>query len=322
MTKRTINIGIIGVGIVAERIIKAINKIERAKILGIYDINRERLEYISNEYNLSLVNNYEELLNNKDIDLIYLAVPPKYHHSIAIDIIKSKKHIICEKPLANSIDEAKEMYEKAEESNIIHAMNFPLVYTPSVKKLRSLLNEGYIGDLRRIELSTYFKEWPRPWQQTNWISTREQGGFVREVFTHYIQLTQMLFGNIVDINSIIQYPEDPLICETGIIANGSLSDNTPILLNGFSNIGMEENLSFTIFGTEGVISLENWRDVYISSKEDKRQKLDIEEYDHLVELINEVFKAIDGKDLHIITFKEGYYAQIIIEKLSFCTISC
>lgn len=315
MTEKTINIGIIGVGIVAERIIKAINKIERAKILGIYDINRERLEYISNEYNLSLVNNYEELLKNKDIDLIYLAVPPKYHHSIAMDIIESKKHIICEKPLANSIDEAKEMYEKAEESNIIHAMNFPLVYTPSVKKLKSLSNEGYIGDLRRIELNTYFKDWPRPWQQTNWISTREQGGFVREVFTHYVQLTQMLFGNIKDIDSKIQYPKDSLICETGIIANGHLFDDTPILFNGFSNVGMKENLSFTIYGTEGVISLENWRELYISSKEEKKQKLDIEDNDNLVELINEVFNAIDGKNSNIITFKEGYYAQIIIEKL-------
>ncbi|WP_425449545.1 Gfo/Idh/MocA family protein [Dethiothermospora halolimnae] len=312
---KTINIGIIGVGIVGERFIKALNRHGRANILGIYDTNKDRLQDISNKYNLKIVNSYKELLKNEDINIIYLAVPPKYHYSIGMDIIESNKHFICEKPLANSINEAKEMYEKAEDNNIIHAMNFPTVYTQAFKKMNSLLKQEYIGELRRIELNTYFEEWPRFWQKTNWIDTREQGGFVREVFTHYVQLIQMIFGKIKDVDTNIEYPKDSLSCETGIMARASLTSGEPILLNGFSNIGMKENIALTLYGTEGTISLENWRELWVSSKGKRKERLDFKEHDHLVELIDEVCKRIDGKASNVITFKDGYNAQIIIEKL-------
>jgi len=312
---RIINIGMIGAGIVGERLIKTFKKHSRANILGVYDANEERLKYVSDEYNLPTAESYEELLKNEDIDLIYLGVPPKYHHSIAMDIISANKNIICEKPLANSIEEAKEMYEKAVEMNIVHAMNFPTVYTPAFKKMKDLLDEKFIGDLRRVELHTYFNEWPRPWQQTNWISSREQGGFVREVFTHYIQMIQMLFGKITDINTNIEYPKDPLACETSIIARGTLSHGTPVLFNGLADIGLEEKLELTLYGTEGSLSIVNWRDLWVSSKGDKKVKLELAEHDHLFELVGEVFRAMDNKEGKIITFKEGYDAQIIIEEL-------
>lgn len=310
-----INIGIIGVGAVGERFIKALQRHSRANILGINDTNIERLELISNTYKVPIVDTYEELLSNKEIDAIYLAVPPKYHYSIALDIIKAKKHFICEKPLANSVNEAKEMYEEAEKHNIIHAMNFPVVYTTGFKKLKTLLDEGFIGDLRRIELHTYFEQWPRYWQKNNWIDTREQGGFIREVFTHYIQMIQMVFGKIVDINTKVEYPKDDLACEKGIMATAALSEGTPILLSGLSDIGIEENISLSIYGTEGTISLVNWRDLWTASKGDKNIKMDLPERDHLHDLIDEFFNAIEGKNAKIISFREGYDAQIVIEKL-------
>jgi len=313
--EKIINIGIIGAGIVGERLIKIFKKHSRANILGVYDVNQERLEYVSKEYDLPTVQNYEELLKNDDIDLIYIGVPPKHHHSIAMDIIAARKNIICEKPLANSIEEAKEMYEKAKETNIVHSMNFPTVYTPAFKKLRELLGDGFIGNLRRVELHTYFSQWPRPWQQTNWVATREQGGFVREVFTHYIQMIQMLFGKIKEINTSIQYPENALACETGIIATGVLPNGTPVLFNGFSDMGLEENLSFTLYGTKGSLSIVNWRELWTTSKGEKKVKVELEEHDHLCELVGEVFKSIDNKEGNIVTFKEGYDAQVIIEDL-------
>jgi predicted dehydrogenase len=313
--EKLINIGIIGAGGVGERFLQALQRHPRAKVVGIYDTNNERLDYISNKYKVPSVNQYQELLDNKDIELVYLAVPPKYHHDIAIDIIKANKHIICEKPLANSIEEAKEMMETAEKHNIVHAMNFPTVYSPAFKKLSSLLEDGFIGKLQRVELHTYFEQWPRAWQQNNWISSREQGGFVREVFSHYIQITQRLFGDITDINTSIIYPEDQLLCETSIIATASLADNVPVLLNGFHHIGMEEKLSYTLYGTEGTISLVNWRELWVSSRGEKQVMVELPANDSLVELIEDVFNAMEGKDSNRVTFEGGYDVQVAIEKL-------
>lgn len=309
------NVGIIGAGVVGERLINAINRHPQGNIKGIYDVNTERLEEMSSKYDIPTVKSYKELLEDKDIDIIYLAVPPKYHHPIAMDIIKSNKHFLCEKPLANSSEEAREMYEGVEKNKVVNAMNFPTVYTTAFKKLKTLLDEGFIGDLLRIELQGYFTYWPRLWQQNNWIASREQGGFVREVFTHFVQMIQRLFGEMSSITSFIEYPEDRTMSETGIIARANLKNNIPVLLNGFSNVGMKEDLSFTIYGTEGSISIVNWGELWISKKDSKKEKLDLEHNDHLVELLEEFFKAINGEKANLVTFKDGYEAQKVIEKL-------
>ena len=312
--RKAINIGIIGAGIVGERVIKAIGRHGGERILGIYDVNTDRLKHISKEYNITAVDSYKALLENEAIDLIYLAVPPKYHHSISLDIIKAKKHFLCEKPLANTTKEAEEMYLAAEEAGILHAINFPTIYSSGFKGLESLLQEGFIGGLRRIELHGYFSQWPRAWQQTDWIASKEQGGFIREVFTHFVQIIHRCFGEVQKIETFIEENNDPNASETGIIATGELQDGTRILFNGFSNIGIEDSLSLNIYGTEGELSLCNWRELWCTTTEG-RSKVEIPDNDHLVALLQQVFNAIEGKAAELVTFKEGLEVQRTIEAL-------
>lgn len=312
--KEKMNIGIIGAGVVAERIINASKIHPRANIKGIYDANPDRLKEVADKYSLLPVDSYKALLDDEDIDIIYLAVPPKYHHPIAMDILKTDKHFICEKPLANSTEEAREMYEVAKAKEIIHAMNFPTMYTRVYEKIEELLSQGFIGKLIRIEFQAYFTYWPRLWQQNNWISSREQGGFVKEVVTHYIQIIQRLFGDMEDLVSFIDYPEDPDLSEDSIIARARVN-GVPVLINGVADVGMKEELSFKIFGTEGAIYLKNWRDLWIAKKDTGLEKVDIDEEKNLVKLLDNVFKAIDGEEAEIVDFEEGYKTHRIIEKL-------
>ena len=151
-------------------------------------------------------------------------------------------------------------------------------------------------------------------KKNDWISSREQGGFVREVVTHYIQMIQRLFGEIEDISSFIEYPKDPTISENSIIARG-IVNGVPVLINGVTDVGMEEELCFKIFGTNGAIYLKNWRELWLSTKDTPLEKLDIKEGNHLVDLLANMFKAIDGEDAKIVDFEEGYKTQVIIEKL-------
>ncbi len=308
------NIGIIGAGVVAERIINAAKINTRANIKGIYDIDTNRLLEVAAKYNLKVATSQSELLNDDNIDIIYLAVPPKYHYPIALDIFKSGKHFICEKPLANSTEEAKAMFKLSKENDIVCAMNFPTIYSKAFEKIEILLEEGFIGDLAKIEFQGYFTEWPRAWQQNNWISSKEQGGFVREVLTHYIQIIQRLFGDIENIHSFIQYPDDKSLSELSIIAKGDL-EGVPILINAIAGIEMKEELNLKIFGTKGVIFLKNWREIYVSNDDMEMERLEITEINSLVELLNNVFEAIDGEKSNLVDFYEGYKTHRIIEKL-------
>lgn len=313
--KRNFNIGIIGAGLVGERLINAIIRHPSGSIQGIYDVNTERLEEIAEQYHISPVRSYHDLLEDPEVDVIYLAVPPKYHYAIASDIIQAGKHFLCEKPLANSEEEARQMYEGALKSDLVNAMNFPTVYTSAFEKMERLLEEGFIGELLRIELKGMFTQWPRSWQQNEWIATKEQGGFVKEVFTHFIQIIQRFFGEITEIRSYIDYPQDGNRSEKGIIGIGQVNGHVPVLFNGLTDVGMKEELDFTIYGDRGTISLKNWRELWISTKETSLEQVSLEHNDHLVELLEELFKAVEGKDARVVTFKEGYEAQQVIDRL-------
>ncbi|MDP4164159.1 MAG: Gfo/Idh/MocA family oxidoreductase, partial [Bacillota bacterium] len=223
-------------------------------------------------------------------------------------------HVLCEKPLANSVEEAECLYSLAKNKGIIHAMNFPLNYSAGSKTFAALINEGYIGKLRRVELKMHFPQWPRPWQQNEWIASREQGGFVLEVGVHYIQQIQRIFGPIKVVSRTVQYPEDPNACETAIIAQMELMDGTPILINGMSQIAGHEEIKFTAYGTEGTISLLNWSELEGGKIGEPIERIEADP-NNSGSLIDHLVNSINGQQATIIDFKEGYEAQFVLEQL-------
>ena len=70
-----------------------------------------------------------------------------------------------------------------------------------------------------------------------------------------------------------------------------------------------------MYGTDGTLSLVNWRELWKSTEGEERTQVELPEHDHLVELIDEAFKAIETGEGKVISFEDGYQAQIVIENL-------
>ena len=310
-----VRVGVVGLGAIGERLIQGFNANKHTTVTAVVDKEKERaVEMAEKSGDINWYDNHNDMLVNEDLDLVYVAVPPKYHHAVTMDVIEKGIHILCEKPLANSVEEAREMLEKAEQEGIIHAMNFPLNYSNPANSFDRLIKEGYIGKLRKLELSMNFPNWPRLWQQNDWVAGREQGGFVLEVGVHFIQLTQRIFGSITYQNSILELPEDKTKCETGIIASLELEGGTPFLINGISQISGAERISYTAYGTEGTLKLIDWAKLEGGKLGEEIQQIEIETTETAT-LIDNLFSAIEGKENRLYTFKDGYEAQVILEKL-------
>ncbi|MGG1679435.1 Gfo/Idh/MocA family protein [Neobacillus sp. NRS-1170] len=310
-----LHIGIIGLGAIGQRLIKKFKEHPDVEITAVCD----RLESLVRETSNALggvqaYTDYQGLIADQRVDLIYIAVPPKFHHPIVMDVLKAKKHILCEKPLANSLDEAKEMAQAAKEAGVIHAMNFPLNYEQAASKFAELIGQNYVGKLRRLQLTMHFPEWPRLWQKNDWVGEREQGGFVLEVGVHFIQQTLKLFGGIKKIQTRLELPEDPQKCETGVIATGELEDGTPVLIEGLSHIAGKEHIGFTAFGSEGILSLENWGELSGGKNGGELNAISFVETKPN-RLIDELVKAVNGQEAELYDFEVGYRAQEILEKL-------
>lgn len=312
--EKVFEIGIIGSGVVAERIINASADYSRTNVKGVYDKNPEKSSEVSSKYNLEAYNSLDELLDDEELDIIYLAVPPKYHYPLALEIFKTGKHFLCEKPLANSTEEAREMSEMANKEDLVYGMNFPTIYRGAYVKLVELMGRDFLGDILRVEFQGYFNQWPRVWQQNSWIDSREQGGFTREVVTHYIQLMQSLFGYIENLQSFINYPEDENISERSLIARANIGE-IEVLINCIADIGMKEELCFNIIGKKATISIKNWTELWVSKGNESLKKLTIEEENHLVHLLDNFVRAIDGEKTKLVDFKEGYKVHSVVEKL-------
>ncbi|MGV3465037.1 MAG: Gfo/Idh/MocA family protein [Heyndrickxia sp.] len=311
-----VNVGIVGLGAVGERLLKQFVKHPQTVVAAICDTNTVRLKELQEKIeNVKIYTKYQELISDSSIDLVYVAVPPKFHHPIVLEAAKAGKHILCEKPLANSLMEAEEMAKAVELANVVNAINFPLPYSNAVHTFKEKWESGNIGSLRRVELKMHFPEWPRGWQQNPWIAGREQGGFIREITPHYIQVMQDLFGDITYEQSFIDYPSNPELCETGVLAKLQLEDGTPVVIDGLSGIGKKEEISFKLYGEKRTLALKNWAQLEGETNEQSSFPIEVVDNNEHQDLITEIIKAIEGKRAKLVSFKDGYKVQNVLEHL-------
>jgi len=315
MSNNKIHIGIIGLGAIGERVMNQFQGQKDIVVTAFCDTNKTRLKVMAETFHVDRVTrDYQELLATEDLDAVYVAIPPKYHEEIVLAAIAAGKHILCEKPLANSMVEAEQILAAVEKTNLVHAMHFPLNYQTCLQQFELLFNEGYIGKVRRINLKMHFPHWPRLWQQSEWVAGREQGGYVLEVGVHWIQMIQRIFGSITEVRSQLQFPDDPLLCENGIVAEMKLENGISILIDGLSNIGGQELIEFAVYGTEGTILLRNWRQLLAAKSGDDLEELTLTEGSGK-NLISEFSKAILGEAAELYDFSVGYNAQVVLEAL-------
>jgi len=303
---------IVGTGIVGERIINQLRNNDAALIVALFDENDKRLQEMANTYGLYAASSYEEVLALKP-NWIYIGTPPVSHAALSTEALANGLNVLCEKPLAHNVSDGLVMSSAAVDKSTQTAMHFPLIYSPSVRHMMKLVNEGEIGEIVRIELQTYFPHWPRIWQQNPWIASREQGGFTREVFPHYLQLMYRMFGELEIITHQTTFPKDETLAETSVIAIGKTTGDISFLLNGISGIGQQEELSYTVYGDEGVLKLRNWSELSIASKDSPFEILT--SFESVKTLTDECIAAVNGEDALLVSFDEGLEIQKVIDIL-------
>ena len=109
------------------------------------------MSFIHNEFpNIKLTKNYEDLLNDKDIDAVCIATPVNTHARFTIEALKSGKHVFVEKPMARSLKEAEEMSETAKLMDRKLAVGHVFQFAPAVRKIKQLIDEGRTGKIYHI----------------------------------------------------------------------------------------------------------------------------------------------------------------------------
>jgi predicted dehydrogenase len=196
----TVGIGVIGAGAFAKAgQIPAFRLCPDAAVVSIYGHHVEKTEAIAREFGIPHVcTDYHEMLKMDDVDLVSIVTPPSLHYPLVLEALEAGKHILCEKPMALSSREAIAMWRRAEEREVVHCIDHQLRFNPTRRKMKELIDHGYLGRLRHITItvSAAFNATAdsRPW---NWWSQKSMGGGILGANgSHYIDLLRWWFGEI------------------------------------------------------------------------------------------------------------------------------
>ena len=146
---------------------------------------------------------WRSVVEDPEIDIIDIATPNHLHAEIAIAAAAAGKHIISEKPLARSGEEAKTMYDAVKNAGIVHMVAFNYRRTPAVALAKKYIDEGAIGDILNFR-GTYLQDWsadpdgPLSWRFQKSIAG---SGSLGDIGTHVVDLARYLCGEITQVNT-------------------------------------------------------------------------------------------------------------------------
>lgn len=254
-----IRIGVIGLGAIGQNLLKAFTANSEVHVMAVCDVDLSLAERTAQPLAASVWTDHRQMLDEVDLDLVYVAVPPKHHHAIALDVIAAGRHILCEKPLALTLSEAQDMQRAAQARGVVHALNLPMHGDPGIETFHRLVQDGSLGTLRRAELTLVFPQWPRGWQQNPWIGGREQGGPIREVGPHLLHVILTTLGSVARVWAHTEYPaDDPGTCELAALGTLELASGLLVVVSCLTNVPRPEQVSLTVYGSTGTAGLVNW----------------------------------------------------------------
>ena len=154
---KKVNWGIIGLGAIASQFANEFKFSKNAKLLGIASKNLDKIKRFKENYNVSgdyCFNDYEGLIKNSEIDIVYIALPTSLHLEWIIKSLKAKKKVLVEKPATINSAEAKKIKENNVSEKIFFTEAFMYLYHPQTKKIFNLIKAGEIGEL--ISMESFF----------------------------------------------------------------------------------------------------------------------------------------------------------------------
>ncbi len=143
-----INIGVIGYGYWGPNLVRNFQELSECQVKMVSDLSGERCRLAQQRHPaLHVTQDYLQLIQNPKIDAIVIATPVATHFPLAMASLKAGKHVFVEKPLAASSEEVLQLMEEAERRNLLVMVDHTFVYTGAVQKIRSLIQEGELGDI-------------------------------------------------------------------------------------------------------------------------------------------------------------------------------
>ncbi|MFK7906247.1 MAG: Gfo/Idh/MocA family protein, partial [Chitinophagales bacterium] len=200
-----INFAIIGFGNIGTRHAKHIFNHPNAKLLAVCDIDESKLQnsFIEEE-NIPTFTDYRKLLEQSNIGVVNVCTPNYLHHPMTIAALEAGKHVVCEKPMAMSSLQCKEMIEAAEQNDCQLFVVKQNRYNPPVKVVKELIEGGKLGRVFQVAINCFWNRNAAYYLNSTWRGKKAlDGGCLFTQCSHFVDILYYLVGDVEAVSGMI-----------------------------------------------------------------------------------------------------------------------
>ena len=194
--------GLTGAGCIGALRSKALARIRNAELVGVTDVDQQRAAGVASPVGARVFASFADLLACDEIEAVVVSTPPQFHEETVLAALAAGKHVLCEKPLSNSVEACRRMLKAAQGSGKTLATGFNHRYFPAIRFLKEAIEAGLIGKLDHVRAFAGHEglsQFRAPWEYDKTVTG---GGALMDVGIHLIDLTAYILGDVREVFGI------------------------------------------------------------------------------------------------------------------------
>jgi predicted dehydrogenase len=183
-------------------------------------------------------------------DVVYLACPPGPRKTYALQAAAAGQGVFMEKPLGTDNAQSRDLVAQLRQARLPGVVNFTQAASRGFEELNRAIAAGETGELLGIDIVVNYPAWPRAWQKdADWLRLRDEGGYTREVISHFLFLAGRFLGPLTLQHASPRYPQDPTLCELDMLARLTTSDGKPVTVMATTGGQQPDRQEVTVRGS-------------------------------------------------------------------------
>ncbi len=258
-----LRVGIIGCGGIAGTHASCYKNIPEAKVVAVADIVKERADKMAELLGAEAHYNGDDIFKREDIDVVDICLPTYLHCEYVLKAAEAKVHVLCEKPMALSLEEGKRMLKACDDAGVKLMIAHVLRFFPENENAKTVIESGSIGEVKMIRT---YRGGTHPGRVREWYEDpKKSGGAILDMVIHDIDFLRSCFGPVKEVyakGNMLQgskYNEYDLVMlefENGVIAHLTADWSKPA--------GASFNTKMELVGTDGLVEYELAKSIPLS----------------------------------------------------------
>ena len=319
---KAIGVGLIGVGNIARwAYLPALKRADLFRLCAVHDVDAAAARSTAGAFIARACATTAELLMEKDVEAVFVCTPPQAHSEAVLAALEAGKHVLCEKPLAATLGEARAMCQAAQKAKTVHMVNFSFRFRPETAFMVAIIRSGILGKIYHVlgafSQGGWFTESGEPAQERVDAAAWRYapgGGVVYELGPHLVDLFRWSLGEVSQVQAWTkQFRPGPSTCEDASGFSLAFQEG-PVahLLTSRWATAYKERMTFEVSGSKGTLVYDDGGTRLWTRDEPRWRNLMVPSPEH-PSFLGAFHAAIRGASPGIPTFNDGLRTNEIME---------